>query len=131
MRPELTVHGMVSKESEAFMNDDFREPAIPDASRFQDTENFLLKLFVAGQTPRSLAAISNLRKICEENLKGRYEIQVIDLIEQPELARTNQILAIPTLVRSLPTPVSRIIGDLSNESQVLMGLNVTRVRQPG
>jgi circadian clock protein KaiB len=98
-----------------------------EAPPIVDTEVFLLKLFVAGQTPKSLKAIVNLRKICEEHLKGRYQIEVIDLIEEPALARTNQILAIPTLVRSLPTPISRIIGDLSDESQVLLGLNVTRV----
>jgi len=109
------------------MNIDKHE-ATQAPQRIEDTETFILKLYVAGQTPKSLAAITNLRKICEEHLQGRYEIQVIDLIEQPALARTNQILAIPTLVRSLPTPISRIIGDLSNESQVLMGLNVSRVK---
>ena len=94
----------------------------------EQSETFLLKLFVAGQTPKSLAAITNLRKICEDHLKGHYEIEVIDLIEEPSLARTNQILAIPTLVRSLPTPISRIIGDLSDENKVLLGLNITRVK---
>lgn len=98
------------------------------ANPVEDSEIFLLKLFVAGQTPKSLAAITNLKKICEDHLKGRYEIDVIDLIEEPGLARSNQILAIPTLVRSLPTPISRIIGDLSNEEQVLLGLNITRVK---
>jgi circadian clock protein KaiB len=110
------------------MNVESREPAYANSSKPEDSETFLLKLYVAGQTPKSLSAITNLRKICEEHLKGRYEIEVIDLIEEPALARSNQILAIPTLVRSLPIPISRIIGDLSNESQVLMGLNITRVK---
>jgi circadian clock protein KaiB len=110
------------------MNVESREPTFVDAANAEGTETFLLKLYVAGQTPKSLAAITNLKKICEEHLKGRYEIEVIDLIEEPALARSNQILAIPTLVRSLPVPISRIIGDLSNESQVLMGLNITRVK---
>ncbi|MDQ3002677.1 MAG: circadian clock KaiB family protein [Fibrobacterota bacterium] len=110
------------------MNVESREPAYASSSNSEDSETFLLKLYVAGQTPKSLTAIKNLRKICEDHLKGRYEIEVIDLIEEPALARSNQILAIPTLVRSLPTPISRIIGDLSNESQVLMGLNILRMK---
>jgi circadian clock protein KaiB len=88
---------------------------------------FELKLYVAGQTPRSKAALENLRKICEEHLRGRYRLEVVDLARNPALARTDKILAIPTLVRSLPTPISRIIGDLSDEDQVLMGLNVRKV----
>ncbi|MDB5051564.1 MAG: KaiB domain protein [Fibrobacteres bacterium] len=110
------------------MTIDKYEPKPPGPVLEEETETFLLKLYVAGQTPKSLTAITNLRRICEEHLKGRYEIEVIDLIEEPALARTNQILAIPTLVRSLPTPISRIIGDLSDEDQVLMGLNITRVK---
>jgi circadian clock protein KaiB len=88
---------------------------------------FELKLYVAGQTPKSKAALENLRKICEEHLRGRYRLEVVDLARNPALARTDKILAIPTLVRSLPTPISRIIGDLSDEEQVLMGLNVRKV----
>ena len=79
---------------------------------------------MAGQTPRSIAAFSNLKKICEEHLKGRYRITLIDLIENPKLARGDQILALPTLVRNLPTPVRKIIGDLSNKEKVLVGLDV-------
>ncbi len=86
-----------------------------------------LRLYVAGQTPRSVAALSNLKKICEEHLKGRYRIEVIDLLVNPTLARGDQILAIPTLVRKLPHPVRRIIGDLSQTEKVLVGLNL---RQP-
>jgi circadian clock protein KaiB len=87
-----------------------------------------LRLYVAGETPRSVAAISNLKKICEEHLKGRYRIEVIDLLINPQLARGDQILAIPTLVRKLPAPLKRIIGDLSQTERVLVGLNL---RQPG
>jgi circadian clock protein KaiB len=90
-------------------------------------DNFLLKLYVAGKTPRSVAAIANLKKICEEHLHGRYNIEVIDLAHNPKLARTDKILAIPTLVRNLPTPISRIIGDLSDKEQVLMGLNIKKL----
>lgn len=93
-----------------------------------DGDIFELKLYVAGQTPKSKAALENLRKICEEHLRGRYRLEVVDLARNPALARTDKILAIPTLVRSLPTPISRIIGDLSDEEQVLMGLNVRKVR---
>ena len=89
-------------------------------------DKFLLKLYVAGETPRSKAALANLRRLCDEHLPGQYELEVIDLIQHPKLARTDQILAIPTLVRSLPTPIARIIGDLSDTEQVLMGLNIQR-----
>jgi circadian clock protein KaiB len=85
---------------------------------------YQLRLYVAGQTRRSLLAVANLRRICDEHLAGRYSIEVIDLLEQPELARTDQILAIPTLVRKLPQPVRKIIGDLSQKERVLVGLNV-------
>jgi circadian clock protein KaiB len=83
-----------------------------------------LRLYVAGQTPKSLAAFANLKKICEEHLEGRYRIQVIDLLENPKLAKGDQILAIPTLVRNLPEPVRKIIGDLSNTERVLIGLDL-------
>jgi circadian clock protein KaiB len=87
-------------------------------------EAWNLRLYVAGQTPKSLAAFANLKKICEENLAGRYLIEVIDLLENPQLAKGDQILAIPTLVRKLPTPVRKIIGDLSNSLRVLVGLDL-------
>jgi len=83
-----------------------------------------LRLYVAGQTPKSLAAFANLKKICEEHLAGQYEIEVIDLIKEPQLASGDQILAIPTLVRKLPSPIRKIIGDLSNTERVLVGLNL-------
>ncbi len=83
-----------------------------------------LRLYVAGHTQKSLAAIANLHKICDEHLKGRYRIEVIDLAKQPQLAAGDQILAVPTLVRSLPPPLRRIIGDLSNTERVLVGLDI-------
>jgi len=84
----------------------------------------MLKLYVAGQTPKSIAAFANLKKICEEHLKGKYQIEVIDLLKNPQLAKGDQILAIPTLVRQLPPPLRKIIGDLSNTERVLVGLDV-------
>jgi circadian clock protein KaiB len=84
----------------------------------------ILKLYVAGQTPRSLTAFANLKKICEEHLCGQYKIEVIDLLEKPQLAKGDQILAVPTLVRKLPPPIKKIIGDLSNTERVLVGLDL-------
>jgi len=83
-----------------------------------------LRLYVAGQTPRSLLAFANLKKICEEHLHGRYRIEVVDLLKNPTLARGDQILAVPTLVRKLPPPVKKIIGDFTNTERVLVGLNL-------
>ena len=83
-----------------------------------------LRLYVAGQTPKSLVALRNLKKICEEHLRGRYRLHVIDLVKMPQLAQNDQILAIPTLVRNLPQPIRKIIGDLSDTQRVLMGLNL-------
>ena len=83
-----------------------------------------LRLYVAGQTPRSLTAFKNLKDICEKYLKGQYHIEVVDLMENPTLARGDQILAIPTLVRKLPQPIRKIIGDLSNTERVLVGLDI-------
>ena len=88
---------------------------------------YQLRLYVAGQTSKSLAAFQNLKRICEEHLEGRYQIEVIDLLENPMLARDDQILAVPTLVRKLPPPVKKIIGDLSNTERVLVGLNLRAV----
>jgi len=83
-----------------------------------------LRLYVAGKTERSVTALTNLQKYCEEHLKGQYRIEVIDLLEKPQLAEGDQILAIPTLVRKVPEPIRKIIGDLSNEEKVLVGLNI-------
>jgi circadian clock protein KaiB len=81
-------------------------------------------LYVAGQTPRSVAAVANLKRICEEHLAGRYSIEVIDLVKAPHLARDHQILAVPTLIRELPEPLKRIVGDLSNTERALVGLDL-------
>ncbi len=85
-----------------------------------------LRLYVAGQTEKSLTAFQNLKRICEEHLKGEYEIEVIDLLKNPQLAKGDQILALPTLVRKLPEPVIKIIGDLSNTERLLVGLDVRK-----
>lgn len=87
-------------------------------------EQWELRLYVAGQTPKCLTAFSNLKKICEEHMAGQYRIEVIDLLKNPQLARGDQILAIPTLVRKLPEPVRKIIGDLSDTERVLVGLDL-------
>ncbi|NUZ05861.1 circadian clock protein KaiB [Schlegelella sp. ID0723] len=87
-----------------------------------------LRLYVAGQTSKSLTALVNLKKLCETHLAGRYEIEVIDLLVNPKLAAGDQILAVPTLVRKVPEPIRKIIGDLSNEDRVLVGLDVQAVR---
>lgn len=89
-----------------------------------------LRLYVAGQTPKSITALANLKKICEEHLVGRYQIEVIDLLEHPQLAAGDQILAVPTLVRRLPEPLKRIIGNLSNMERVLVGLDLRPVAAP-
>lgn len=90
----------------------------------QPPKAYLLRLYVAGTTPKSVLALKNLREICEEHLEGRYEIEVVDLLETPQLAQGDQILALPTLVRRLPEPIKRIIGDLSNTERVLVGLDL-------
>ncbi len=87
-------------------------------------ETWELRLYVAGQTAKSIAAFANLKKLCEEHLKGKYDIEVVDLLKNPQLAKGDQILAIPTLVRKLPEPIKKIIGDLSNTERVLVGLDL-------
>jgi circadian clock protein KaiB len=111
----------MSKRPKATANGEKRE-------RATDPNVWHLRLYVAGQTPKSIRAFANLKALCEENLKGKYEIEVVDLLEKPQLARGDQIVAIPTLVRKLPEPMRKIIGDLSNEERVLVGLDL---RQPG
>jgi circadian clock protein KaiB len=88
---------------------------------------WILRLYVAGQTPNSLTAFENLKKICEEHLECRYKIEVIDLLKNPQLAKDHQIVAVPTLIRKLPTPVKKIIGNLSNTEKVLVGLDLRKV----
>jgi circadian clock protein KaiB len=91
-----------------------------------DPDKWELRLYTAGQTPKSLAAIKNLKKVCEEHLAGRYEIEIVDLLKNPRLAKDDQIVAIPTLVRKLPDPVRKIIGDLSDTERALVGLQLRK-----
>ena len=98
-----------------------RRPAAPKATA--PSQSWNLRLYIAGQTPRSLAALANLRRICADYLPAACTIEVIDLVEKPQLARGDQILAIPTLVRNFPAPIRKIIGDLSNTERVLVGLD--------
>jgi circadian clock protein KaiB len=109
---------------------DAEEPRQPEAIDSQDRQDGVwnLRLYVAGQTPRSLAAFANLKRLCETHLQGRYSIEVVDLLEHPQLAEGDQIIAIPTLVRKLPPPIKQIIGDLSNEEQTLVGLDLIKQR---
>ena len=100
------------------------EPQSIESGDMPDQEFYTLRLYVAGQTKKSLAAFANLKKICEEHLCGRYKIEVIDLLDNPQLAKGDQILAVPTLVRKLPEPIKKIIGDLSNTDRVLVGLDL-------
>ncbi len=92
--------------------------------KHKDNEVWRLRLYVAGPTPHSVAAFANLKRICEKHLAGRYDVEVVDLLKNPRLAAGDQSLALPTLVRKLPTPVKKIIGDLSNEVRVLVGLDL-------
>jgi len=94
------------------------------AVRKAATEKYVLKLYVTGMTPKSVAAIQNLQKICEENLKGRYDLEVVDIYQQPSLAKGEQIIAAPTLIKKLPEPVRRLIGDMSATDRMLLGLDL-------
>jgi len=98
----------------------------PTNPREADPSLYILRLYVAGQTPKSLDAIINIKRICEENLKGRYELEVIDLYQQPQLAQGDQIIAVPTLIKKLPSPLRRLIGDMSNTERVLVGLDIKK-----
>lgn len=93
-----------------------------------EKEKYVLRLFVTGTSPQSVRAISNIREICDEYLEGRYELEVIDLYQHPEMARTEQIIAAPTLIRKLPLPLRKIIGDLSGNERVLAGLDLREVK---
>ncbi|WP_407943181.1 circadian clock KaiB family protein [Methylobacterium oxalidis] len=106
------------------MSDETQNPAEPMTEADLDPGHYHLRLYVAGQTSKSLAAMANLKRFCEEHLAGRYDIEVVDLMTNPQLAAGDQILAIPTLVRRLPSPLKRIIGDLSNTDKVLVGLDI-------
>jgi len=94
------------------------------ATRKKQNDSWDLRLYVAGQTPKSITALANLKRICQEHLQEKYNIEITDLVRNPQLARKDQILAIPTLVRNLPQPIKKIIGDLSNTEKVLLGLEV-------
>ena len=94
-----------------------------------DKDVWQLRLYTAGQTPRSLTAMRNLKKVCEEHLPGRYEIEIVDLLATPRLAKDHQIVAIPTLVRKLPSPIRKIIGDLSDTEQTLVGLELRKANK--
>jgi circadian clock protein KaiB len=87
-------------------------------------EKYVLRLYVTGMTPRSINAIENIRKICEENLQGRYELEIIDIYQQPEYAKKEEIIAAPTLIKKLPLPLRKFIGDMSNKDKILIGLNL-------
>ena len=93
-----------------------------------DPERWELRLYVAGRTPKSVAAIENLKKICEEHLSGKYQIEVVDLLVHPQLAKGDQIVALPTLVRKLPEPIRKVVGDLSNIEKTLVGLHLRQTR---
>jgi len=102
------------------------QPEVKKVPRLAASSRYILKLYVAGQSPKSVNAIVNIKKICEEYLQGRYELDVIDLYQQPQLAQGEQIIAVPTLIRKLPPPLRRIIGDMSNTERVLVGLDIRK-----
>ncbi|KAA9332092.1 circadian clock protein KaiB [Hymenobacter busanensis] len=104
--------------------------AAADAPLAMDEETWELRLYVAGQTAKSVTALANLKRYCERYLKGRYQLEVIDLLQHPHLAEGDQVLAIPTLVRKVPKPIRKIIGDLSNQEKVLVGLDIRTVESP-
>jgi circadian clock protein KaiB len=104
--------------------DEFDDAAAPAPGAWPCVEKYVLRLYVTGVTPRSVLAIANIRKICEEHLHGRYELEVIDIYQKPVLARDEQIIAAPTLIKQLPAPLRRLVGDLSNRERVLLGLDL-------
>ena len=111
---------MIKRTTEAIAGD------LPATARQPPSERYVLRLYVTGMTPRSTRAVENVRTICEEHLHGRYDLEVIDIYQQPTLAKGEQIIAAPTLVKKLPLPLRRIIGDLSNTDRVLLGLDLRR-----
>jgi circadian clock protein KaiB len=112
-----------ARDVNADVNADTIDGANADGHR-GDAAFWDLRLYVAGQTPKSMTAFANLTRICEEHLAGKYRIEVVDLLKEPQLARGDQILALPTLVRKLPEPIKKIIGDLSNTERTLVGLDL-------
>lgn len=105
-----------------------RRTPVRRSARTKSSDFYELRLYVAGQTSRSLAALANLKRICEEHLQGRYRIEVIDLLKHPQLAKGDQILALPTLVRRLPEPIRKLVGDLSDTERALVGLDLRPAR---
>jgi circadian clock protein KaiB len=112
---------MVKKEDKDKFVEDLKKLAAQS-----ETEKYVLKLYVTGATPNSRKSIENIKKICEEYLEGRYELEVIDIFQQPVLSKGEQIIAAPTLVKKLPLPLRKLIGDLSDTDRVLMGLNIKK-----
>ena len=109
------------------MKTDPTRPVPPKAKPRKATSGrYILRLYVAGQSPKSIAAVTNIKQICEANLQGHYELEVVDLYQQPQLAQGEQIIALPTLIRKLPLPLHRIIGDMSNTDRVLVGLGLKK-----
>jgi len=102
---------------------------VTESSKVEEKEFYTLRLYVAGQTPKSIQAFENLKRICDTHLSGRYTIEVIDLLKNPKLAKGDQIIAVPTLVRRLPPPIRKIIGDLSNTERVLIGLDIVAKKE--
>jgi circadian clock protein KaiB len=100
------------------------QAALEEAAAERQTERYVLRLYIAGLTPRSTLAIQNIRKICEEHLEGRYDLQVVDIYQQPVLAEGEQIIAAPTLIKKLPLPLRRFIGDMSNTERILVGMDL-------
>ena len=100
--------------------------AFEQAARASETQQYILRLYVTGTTPRSARAIANLKRVCEEHLRGRYVLEVIDIYQHPALARDEQVVALPTLIKKLPLPLRRIVGDLSDTERVLFGLDLRR-----
>jgi circadian clock protein KaiB len=112
------------KSSPPELPDDGESPASPELDAPPDAARYVLRLYVTGKTPNSLRAIASLKEICEEHLQGRYHLQVIDIYQQPDLAEADQIVATPTLIKKLPAPLRRLIGDMSNRERVLVGLDL-------
>ena len=100
------------------------EKQLEKAAAKREKQNYVLKLYISGMTPKSIRAIENIRRICEEHLKGRYELEVIDVFQHPEQARKEQVIAAPTLIKKLPLPLRRYIGDLSESERILIGLEI-------
>ena len=98
--------------------------AVDEAAEHGEEPFYELRLYIAGETPKSVLALANLKRLCEQHLKGKYRIEIVDLVKHPQRAQADQIIAIPTLVRRLPEPLSKIIGDLSNTERVLVGLDI-------